>query len=206
MRIHLPSVSPLPNQKTSTHSMHNHIWCSLGAGPAVRVPGGTSEGWRERRKGCEGVNPLIKRRAEEQFILLRDHTRGLDLYRDKDKEREGGEEMEREGEKAERGEEESRYNGMWESEWETERGWKERDIEREWRRERESWIKRGFDGMIYSAFGKVFRPLYFFHILLHYSLILKLIKYICFLISLHTIPHNDKAKKGFYNLLQMYKK
>ena len=39
---------------------------------------------------------------------------------------------------------------------------------------------------------KVFRPLDSFHILLHYSLILQLI---LFLINLHTIPHNDKAKE-----------
>jgi hypothetical protein len=36
---------------------------------------------------------------------------------------------------------------------------------------------------------KVFRPLDYFHILLRYSLILKLIKLL--------LPHNDKAKIGF---------
>uniref|UniRef100_A0A8C7DUJ1 Guanylate cyclase n=1 Tax=Oncorhynchus kisutch TaxID=8019 RepID=A0A8C7DUJ1_ONCKI len=39
---------------------------------------------------------------------------------------------------------------------------------------------------------KVFRPLDFFHILLRYSLILKLIKLVFSLINLHTIPHSDK--------------
>ena len=39
---------------------------------------------------------------------------------------------------------------------------------------------------------KVFRPLHFFHILLHYSLILKWVFFP--LINVHTIPHNDKAK------------
>jgi hypothetical protein len=42
---------------------------------------------------------------------------------------------------------------------------------------------------------KVFRPLDFFHILL--VLILKLIKYNIFLISLHTIAHIDKVKTVF---------
>uniref|UniRef100_A0A8C7P327 RNA helicase n=1 Tax=Oncorhynchus mykiss TaxID=8022 RepID=A0A8C7P327_ONCMY len=41
---------------------------------------------------------------------------------------------------------------------------------------------------------KVFRPLDFFQILLHYSLILILIKIVVLLINLHTIPHNDKEK------------
>ena len=40
---------------------------------------------------------------------------------------------------------------------------------------------------------KVFRPLDFSH-LLHYSLILKWIKFLC---NLHRIPHNDKVKTGF---------
>ena len=45
---------------------------------------------------------------------------------------------------------------------------------------------------LYSAFGKVFIPLDFFHILLHY-LIFKCIQYFLFLTNLHTIPQNDKA-------------
>ena len=47
---------------------------------------------------------------------------------------------------------------------------------------------------IIKCIRKVFRPLHFFHILLHYSLILKCIKSFFPLINLHTIPHNDKAK------------
>jgi hypothetical protein len=43
-------------------------------------------------------------------------------------------------------------------------------------------------------------PLDFFHILLGYSHIPKLIKKIFFLINLHTIPHNDKAKQVFRNV------
>ena len=42
-----------------------------------------------------------------------------------------------------------------------------------------------------QSIRRVFRPLDFFHILLLYSLIIK------YLINLHTIPHNDKAKTGF---------
>ena len=45
---------------------------------------------------------------------------------------------------------------------------------------------------------KVFRPLDFFKILLHYSLILKWIKlFFSPLVNLHTVPHNDKAKTCF---------
>ena len=44
---------------------------------------------------------------------------------------------------------------------------------------------------------KVFRPLDFFHIMLRYRLILKLIKLFFPHINLHTLPHNDKAKTGF---------
>ena len=47
----------------------------------------------------------------------------------------------------------------------------------------------------------VFRPLDFSHILLSYSLILKLIAENCYLFNLHTIPHNDKAKTGIFVLL-----
>ena len=56
---------------------------------------------------------------------------------------------------------------------------------------------------------KVFRPLDFFHILLRYSLILKYIQLLFFLVYLHTIPHNDKVKTGCYNFLYIcykYKK
>jgi hypothetical protein len=44
---------------------------------------------------------------------------------------------------------------------------------------------------------KVFRLLDFLHILLRYSLILKLIKWIQILIDLHTIANNDNAKQVF---------
>jgi hypothetical protein len=43
---------------------------------------------------------------------------------------------------------------------------------------------------------KEFRPLDLFHILLRYSFILKCIHELFFLINLHTIPDNDKAKTG----------
>ena len=56
----------------------------------------------------------------------------------------------------------------------------------------------------YTVPSEVFRPLDFFHILLHYSLILKLIKYIFSLINLHTIPHNDKVKILTYISIQTF--
>ena len=46
-----------------------------------------------------------------------------------------------------------------------------------------------------QSIWKVFRPLDFFHILLHYSLIFKLIKLFFSPINLNTIAHNEKAKK-----------
>jgi hypothetical protein len=48
-----------------------------------------------------------------------------------------------------------------------------------------------------SAFLKVFRPLDFLNILLGYSLVLNCI---FFLINLHTIPRNDKAKTAFLEM------
>ena len=53
---------------------------------------------------------------------------------------------------------------------------------------------------------KVFIPLDLFHILLGYSLTLKLIKLYFSLINLHTIPHNDKAKTVFSKSFEMYYK
>jgi hypothetical protein len=47
---------------------------------------------------------------------------------------------------------------------------------------------------ILQCIRKVLRRLDFFHILLHYSLFLKLIHSFSPLINLHTIPHDDKAK------------
>jgi hypothetical protein len=55
---------------------------------------------------------------------------------------------------------------------------------------------------ILQCIQKVFRPLDFLHILLCYSLILKLIQLFS-LLNLHTIPHNDKEKQ-FRHFLQMY--
>uniref|UniRef100_A0A4W5K4Y5 RNA polymerase II, I and III subunit E n=1 Tax=Hucho hucho TaxID=62062 RepID=A0A4W5K4Y5_9TELE len=43
----------------------------------------------------------------------------------------------------------------------------------------------------------------FSHILLRYSLILKWIKYMFFLINLHAIPHNDKVKIFFFFFCKM---
>ncbi|CDQ98760.1 unnamed protein product, partial [Oncorhynchus mykiss] len=56
----------------------------------------------------------------------------------------------------------------------------------------------------YSPFGKVFRSLDFFHILLRYSPILKWIKSLFPLINLHTIPHNGKAKSFFLKKIIKY--
>jgi hypothetical protein len=55
---------------------------------------------------------------------------------------------------------------------------------------------------VFQETGKhsVFRPLDFFHILLHYSLILKLIQYFFPLINLHTIPQMTKQKQVFRNV------
>jgi hypothetical protein len=51
----------------------------------------------------------------------------------------------------------------------------------------------------YSAL-KVFRPLYFFLILLRYSLILKCLNCLFFsLINVNTTSHNDKAKRVYFN-------
>ena len=44
-----------------------------------------------------------------------------------------------------------------------------------------------------QCFRKVFKPLDFFNILLRYSLILKWIKCMFFIIYLHAVLHNDKA-------------
>ena len=52
---------------------------------------------------------------------------------------------------------------------------------------------------------KVFRPLVFFHILLHYIVILKCIKLFFPLMNLHTIPHNDKAKTFFWHFCKCIK-
>jgi len=51
---------------------------------------------------------------------------------------------------------------------------------------------------------KVFIAIHFFHILLHYSLILKLIKLIIFLKILQTIPNNERSFfEIFANLLKI---
>jgi hypothetical protein len=47
---------------------------------------------------------------------------------------------------------------------------------------------------------KVFSPLHLYHMLLRYSLILKLIQLKMSIIKLHTISHNDKAKTLFLEI------
>ena len=51
--------------------------------------------------------------------------------------------------------------------------------------------------MYFDTLWKLFRPLDLFHILLRYSLILKLMKLQFVVVNLRTIPHNDKAKTVF---------
>jgi hypothetical protein len=66
-------------------------------------------------------------------------------------------------------------------------------------------ILRSVATMNLQCILKVFRPLPLFHILLLYSLILTCIKYNVFLIDLHTIPHDEKAKTGLEILANVFK-